>query len=365
MRRRVGRVHMEKEISVIIPCYNAEKYLDACLESLIHQTIGIENMEIIIVDDGSLDGSAEKVLEYERRYPESILFIPLTVNEGQANARNIGIQNASAEYITFLDADDWIEYDIYERMLAPAHEYVCDYVQCKTVEHIEGLSPNYPASDKEQGFYDLSTLEKKKVFFKKYAFNSLLGSLLRRKWVLENELFFRHFKKYEDNYFGGIMKYEVNSYYLLDEYMYHYRILPVSNSHVRNDNNHFERLNVSLELLKYYQKKQLMEIYYEEIRKDFLQGFFVNTLHIICCQFDEIPLEIIRVMQETVKEVFPDYLEYVREEGIYANPVLLVAFDFPLEMWEQYKRAYLAWVKERNEDLIVGFYYKCRSALHL
>ncbi len=97
-----------KKISVIVPVYNAEKYIDRCFSSLVNQTIGIEQLEILAVDDCSKDRSLEKAGEWEKKYPESIALIPLQSNVMQGAARNIAISYATGEYIAFLDADDWL-----------------------------------------------------------------------------------------------------------------------------------------------------------------------------------------------------------------------------------------------------------------
>ena len=69
-----------KEISVIVPCYNVEEYLDACLESLVSQTLGLERMELILVDDASQDATLEHLRAWEREYPEQILVVECAEN---------------------------------------------------------------------------------------------------------------------------------------------------------------------------------------------------------------------------------------------------------------------------------------------
>jgi hypothetical protein len=113
-----------------------------------------------------------------------------------------------------------------------------------------------------------------------------------------------------------------------------------SNSHARNDEGHFVRLEVELEKLKYYQTHGLWETYYKVIRNNFLDMFYINTIHIIFTKFDEIPIERIHVMQVIVRKFFPDYLEYYKEAGMNVYIVLTVAFDLPLEKWKELKDAY-------------------------
>lgn len=357
---------MDKRISVIIPVYNAEKYLNECLDSVVNQTIGMDAIELILVDDASTDNSLQCLRNYKKNYPNDVVLVSLDKNQGQANARNIGISHVTAPYFTFLDADDWVETDIYEKLLWPAGKYQCDVIQCLTVTQLIGGNPYYESKPVMRGFYDIRNAIEKKRFFSQNLLEGVIGnSLFRTEWVKGNHFEFKKFSKYEDNYWMGIIKYSMDTYYLLPEYLFHYRILENSNCHSRNDNRHFERLKVELEKINYYQDTGLYDIYYEEIRKDFLKLFYENTLHIIFCQFDEIPLELIQSMQEIVKETFPDYLEYCKSSKSFVEPVLTVAFSFSLEGWESYKKAYIEWGAEQKEEGIVQFYAAMRDALGL
>lgn len=104
---------MEK-VSVIIPVYNAEKYIEDTLKSILNQTYN--NMEIVAVNDGSLDNSLKILLDFEQKFGEKIKVIDIT-NGGPGRARNIGIEKAEGTYITFVDSDDTIEKNMIEVML--------------------------------------------------------------------------------------------------------------------------------------------------------------------------------------------------------------------------------------------------------
>ena len=97
---------MKYKISAIIPVYNAEKYLKRAIESVINQSFGFENIELILVNDNSSDGSKEIMDDYSEEY-ENIISIHLPTNSGgPGKPRNIGIEHASAPYLIFLDNDD-------------------------------------------------------------------------------------------------------------------------------------------------------------------------------------------------------------------------------------------------------------------
>ena len=95
-----------KKISVIIPCYNAQAYIPRCLHSIFSQTIGMETLEIILVNDASTDHTLDILLQFENKFPDSVIVVNLEQNIRQGGARNVGLSYASGEYVAFLDADD-------------------------------------------------------------------------------------------------------------------------------------------------------------------------------------------------------------------------------------------------------------------
>ena len=131
------------KISVIIPVYNGEKYLKNALDSLLNQTIGFENLEVIIVNDCSRDNSKEIIEEFKmensvsNEYGSSnIITIHLDENIGGAyGPRNIALQHASADYLMFLDADDSFEEDACEILYNKINEYDCDIAFGRYLRH--------------------------------------------------------------------------------------------------------------------------------------------------------------------------------------------------------------------------------------
>ena len=116
-----------KKISVIVPVYNVEKYIDKCLDSLVNQTL--EDIEIIVVNDGTPDNSQFIIDKYASKYPEKV-FSYIKENGGLSDARNYGMKYARGEYVAFVDSDDYIEKDMYENMYKKAKEKDFDIVDC-------------------------------------------------------------------------------------------------------------------------------------------------------------------------------------------------------------------------------------------
>lgn len=123
------------KVSIIIPVYNVEKYLAECLDSACNQTH--QNKEIIIINDGSTDGSSEIISLYEKKHKE--IKVITTENRGQSAARNTGIENATGDYIIFLDSDDWLEKDTLEICLKNFNEHKVDIILFNAKAFADGL----------------------------------------------------------------------------------------------------------------------------------------------------------------------------------------------------------------------------------
>lgn len=145
----------EVKVSVIIPVYQVENYLERAVDSVLAQTL--EEKEIILVDDGSPDGSPEICDRYARQYPEMIRVIHKE-NQGLGMARNTGVDAARGEYLAFLDSDDTVEPEMYEEMYEKAREGDYDIVMCDVKilyveENRSVVSSSYPREEIDLGDY--------------------------------------------------------------------------------------------------------------------------------------------------------------------------------------------------------------------
>lgn len=112
------------KVSIIIPMYNVEAYLEECLESVVNQTL--KSIEVILIDDGSIDDTANIAQKYKEKY--NFIKTIHQQNKGQGAARNVGIEQALGEYIYFLDSDDYIEIDTMEKLYGTANEERLDLI---------------------------------------------------------------------------------------------------------------------------------------------------------------------------------------------------------------------------------------------
>lgn len=118
------------KISIIVPVYNVEKYLDRCIESIINQSY--KNLEIILINDGSTDGSGAICEEWKKRDSRIVVFHK--ENGGASSARNVGLDYATGEYIGFVDSDDWTEPMMYQRLYQLIKEHDAEIAVCDSVK---------------------------------------------------------------------------------------------------------------------------------------------------------------------------------------------------------------------------------------
>lgn len=182
---------MEKDlISVIVPVYKVEKYLEKCIESIIKQTY--TNLQIILVDDGSPDNCGKICDEYAKK--DLRIEVIHKANGGLSDARNVGISKAKGRYIGFVDSDDYIKEDMYEILLNLIKKYDADVSICNLYDVIDG---NECIRNKENGIREYSRLDiLKEVLLDKniqsYAWNKLYEK------ELFDEIKYPIRKKYED-----------------------------------------------------------------------------------------------------------------------------------------------------------------------
>lgn len=296
---------MGKKISVIVPCYNVENYIDRCITSLLKQSIGLEHMELIFINDASEDHTIDILKEYEKQYPEDIMIIDLPENQRQGGARNIGLQYASGEYIGFVDADDWIEPSMYEKLFHKITEYSCDMVTChyKRVDKEEEMG----TTGRHNQYFVVDTQIKRKELLVNGMAGGVVCKLIRKNIILNNQIFFPEKLTYEDNLWMSMLYLYINSYYVLEEYLYNYFRNTDSTILSKNSAHHLDRLTIELMKLEEYEARGFNDVFCKEIEFNFVKNYYVNTMHTLLLRFHSIPLDIIKKMQETVKRLFPDY----------------------------------------------------------
>lgn len=221
-------------ISVIIPIYNQEKYIRKCISSVLNQTYG--DFEINLIDDGSSDRSADICKEY--LYDSRVKYF-FQKNAGVSVARNLGIENSKGEWLAFIDPDDYIDETYFEKLLNNVSDDV-DIVACSCKAFYKNnYNENYFFKD---SFTASSDLEKKKLFLQLMdcdygqpqksitAIGVPWGKLYRRKFVKDNGLLFNPLlKRQQDNIFNMWAFKKARNIKYVNELIYFYRMDNINN----------------------------------------------------------------------------------------------------------------------------------------
>ncbi|MBQ1325191.1 MAG: glycosyltransferase [Solobacterium sp.] len=243
------------KLSLIIPMYNIEAYLRECLDSVVSQTL--EDMEIIIVDDGCTDHSPEIAEEYVRQYPDRVRLLHKP-NGGLSDARNFGITYAQGEYIAFLDSDDFAEPDLYRQMVDLMDREKCDVA----VTDIE-----YWYRDPSRRFVMKGLSERGKPDRNKQALMSPMfawNKVYRAFWFKEKGLRYPVGLWYEDLPVTTLIFAQSAKIGYLDQCLIHYRqregsIMSSSSERVR------EIFDILMMVRGSFQENGLLEQYHDEI----------------------------------------------------------------------------------------------------
>lgn len=269
---------MKYKISIIIPAYNTEKYLKGCIQSVIHQTFGFENIQLIIVNDGSTDNTKGIIDEVAQKY-QNVDAIHLKESHKMAGfARNEGIKLVKGQFIMFMDADDY--YD--ER----ACELMYDIIN---KEGADIVTANYRCMDEngqlwEKAMFDreiYKTAELKEpseTFFYLYC-PCVWSKIFRTRIIKDNHIEFLDGVPAEDAYFSTLALLKSNRIYYLDEPIYYYRRRntgKVSTSWMRNEK-YFKGVN--------YAFNEIYKLFKQENRLEYYKYFYARNLISILYKF--------------------------------------------------------------------------------
>ena len=296
-----------KTVSIVIPVYNVEKYLTRCLNSIINQTL--DDIEILAVDDGSTDNSGRILDEYQLKYPEKLKVFHKK-NGGMSDARNYGIQYVTGEYVGFVDSDDYVEPEMFEKMYLKAKEKMYDIVVCDFWEVKQGKKHAYTSRVEKDGEGE------------DYIKNSML-TIYSSPWnkIYKKELLCKNlFTKgvwYEDVEFLYRLLPDVNSIGVVHECFYNYMIREgsISNSAHKKIYDQIKNWNG---LIEYYKKRGIYDVYKEELEYcyiRFLLAIFIKSASQFGIkEFKKAKKEAI----VNVKKTVPDFRKnrYVKRDGV-------------------------------------------------
>ena len=255
------------KVSVIVPIYNVEKYLEKCINSLLSQTL--EDIQIILVNDGSKDNSGNIAKEYEKNNKDRVIYVEKE-NGGLSDARNYGLKYATGDFIAFLDSDDYIEKNAYEEMYNKAIEENADYVECDFIWEF----PNKIRVDKQ---YPYKNKKEMLSFVRVVAWNKLI----KRQLITDNNLEFPKGLRYEDVEFTYKLIPFINKFAYVDKPFIHYVQREGSIANVQNERT-AEIFTVLDNVIEFYKKNNIYEKYRDELEYNYARYLLCSSLKRMC-----------------------------------------------------------------------------------
>lgn len=248
---------MNNKVSIIVPIYNVEHYLEKCVASLVNQTY--ENIEILLVDDCSTDNSsqiAKKIAENDSR----CYYIKREKNGGLSAARNTGIKNATGDYLAFVDSDDWVSEDYVKHMIELAVKGSYDIVVC---DYIMVIDKDEKLANSLGHLNDASSINEKIAYIRNHACTKLFKMDF---WKKENLMFPENIKRGEDMAITIPLLTRTDKIGLLNEGLYYYlqRNNSLSNNQIKKIDLQFYDETFNL-MLQNKNDKYVLEIEYHGI----------------------------------------------------------------------------------------------------
>lgn len=308
---------MSYKLSVIIPVFNAEDYIKECLDSVVDQSLGIDNIEVIIVNDNSCDSTLDIISQYTDKYP-SFKLISNKSNLGPGESRNMALKEVSSDYVTYLDADDFISQNAYEDALSKINEFNADLL----IYNWE----TYTGSDYVEpiNIHQQNTLENKLITDIKQNPKLFLSTAPWNK-IYHRSLFkYLKFSKgfYEDNIVAILALINAKRIFLSKDSIYYYR---------KNSDSTTENITVDSSIHLSNSIKEIFDLRYEYpeflndlklININFIYDILFWTYYYNWALADELKIinklksVIIPLKKEDIdrfKQLFPDKLSYEKD----------------------------------------------------
>lgn len=333
-----------KKVSVIIPCYNATKWLPKCFLSLVSQTIGIAEVELIFVDDASTDNGAtwELLQEFEKAYPQNVMVIHLDTNMRQGGARNVALEYATGEYVAFVDADDFVTDDFLEKAYGRAKETDADIVQFEYYYYTDRVGVLSAGKRVQDEIIVVDSVEsRRRLLMDEKLTYGCWNKLYRRELVLRAGVGYAEHVIYEEPLFVYPLLFYGKKYVVMSDELYVYRqnASGTMYSDMENMQTLHMHMQVQLAVWNFMKQTEFFKLFYEEIKLYFLHTYFYETLYFAKKRGFRVSMELYTELENTVKAEVDDYVQSPYEAMI------------PRQM-ELYRLAKRGMSKEQLEDFM-------------
>ncbi|WP_180758835.1 glycosyltransferase family 2 protein [Vibrio parahaemolyticus] len=301
------------KVSVIVPVYNMEKYLNRCCDSLVNQTLN--DIEIILVNDASTDNSIDILRYYEEQFPGKVKVIDSEVNLRQGGARNLGIQIAQGDYIGFIDSDDWAELTMFEKLYEnvvkkPYSICYCNYNTRYTTEEV--FSVINRTSQIDWGKEEQLELQKQLLIKP----SSIWSGIYSRDFFDCAKLRFPEKLFYEDNYLVPLLICHSENINKIEDALVNYFQGNISVTRSVNNYNFFDRLDCSRMLLNDFKEKKFNPELNKAIEFFFIETFLINTAAKCYTAFEPIQRDKVCEVLKEIENILPKFKEneYLRDK---------------------------------------------------
>ena len=295
-------------LSVIVPVYKTEKYLDKCINSIVNQTY--KNLEIILVDDGSPDNCPQMCDEWAKK--DGRIKVIHKENGGVSSARNCGLDIAVGEYVAFVDADDYAEPNMYEVLLQGLEEYNVPVAECSVFREYEnGTTERWGNADAEYEYVNKEDVLKRLLLSRDLLIMSTWNKLFRSE-AINSIRFDESIRINEDLLFVFQVFSNIDRHIFINKSLYHYIYRISSASHKKNQEAMFDELKV-LDELKNISPDSLMQycIYGDVIRSfSKLQELLVS---------DSLTEEVFSFLRKRILD---------NKEFVFSSPIVTSAIKF-------------------------------------
>lgn len=283
---------MKDKVSIIIPCYNIEKYIWRCLTSIEKQTYGMDNLEILLINDASTDNTKSLLEFFKQKYPRNVGLIDLKHNKGVSYCRNMGMDIASGKYIAFIDGDDLIAENMLEKMVEKANEYDCELVECG-FKLIKDEKSAFLERRGEDIFRNLEDVIERRKYITALPGQGVWAKLFNAHFLKSSKVKFIEGWKYsEDILFNGQIMMVLKRNYLINETLYFYYLNESGASHTTCyvKNKVYQDAEVGAKLMELYRNMQIYEVvmnqYKNELAWYIIVGSFFMPMRAIYGEID-------------------------------------------------------------------------------
>lgn len=294
------------KLSIIVPVYNMATggKLEYCLDSLMNQTVS--DYEVITVNDASTDNSLEILKQYQKRYGDKLVVHSLEHNLRQGGAKNKGLSLSKGEYIGFVDSDDWVLPNFFEKLLAEAEKTGADVVGCDlchVYEHTMVPTERIPCNMEIQcGELD----HDKKVSLILHP-GPLVTKIYKRELFFEEPFEFPVHMFFEDNATGVELLRRAHKFAYIPEAMYFYLQHSASTVHVISRERCEDRLEAMRIMYRYAEERGYLEEFYPELEYKFTNLFYQNTLFSYMQGTKKTEYGFVNKMGKEMKKYFPNF----------------------------------------------------------